>query len=160
MNGKTNLWIMCGVPGSGKSYFAKNTLMVDDSWCYVSRDEVRFSMVKEDEPYFSKEKQVFNKFCKEIIYACGCDEFHNVIADATHLNTASRMKLINRLSLDDVNVFCVNMNTPESICISRNKNRTGREKVPEDVIHKMYVSRTHPKNDDFNYTGILEVAGF
>ena len=160
MNGKTNLWIMCGAPGSGKSYFAKNSLMVDDSWYYVARDEVRFSMVKENEPYFSKEKQVFNKFCKEIIYACGCDEFHNVIADATHLNTASRMKLINRLSLDDVNIFCVNMNTPESICISRNKTRTGREKVPEDVIHRMYVSRTHPKNDNFKYSGILEVAGF
>ena len=40
----TNLWIMVGIPGSGKSYFAKNILMTDDSWQYISRDEVRFSM--------------------------------------------------------------------------------------------------------------------
>ena len=49
----TNLWIMVGIPGSGKSYFAKNILMTDDSWQYISRDEVRFSIIKDDEEYFS-----------------------------------------------------------------------------------------------------------
>ena len=61
----TNLWIMVGIPGSGKSYFAKNILMTDDSWQYISRDEVRFSMVKENEPYFSKEYNVFEILIKE-----------------------------------------------------------------------------------------------
>lgn len=155
----TNLWIMCGVPGCGKSYFAKNVLMTDDSWQYISRDEVRYSMVKDGEPYFSKENKVFNEFCDRIIYACGCDEYHNIIADATHLNTASRMKLLNRLSLDGVNVFCVYFKTPLDICIARNKCRKGRECVPEDVIKKMWSSRNLPNLDGYNYAGILEVSG-
>lgn len=155
----TNLWIMCGVPGCGKSYFAKNILMTDDSWQYISRDEVRFSIVSPDEKYFSKENQVFNEYCDRIIYACGCDEFHNIIADATHLNESSRMKLLNRLSLDDVNIFCVYFKTPLDICIARNKCRKGRECVPESVIEKMYKTRSHPAKDNFDYAGIMEVSG-
>ena len=157
----TNLWIMCGPPGCGKSYFAKNVFITDDSWQYISRDEVRFSMLGENDEYFSKEKKVFNEFCDRIIYALGCDEYHNVIADATHLNEASRMKLINRVCPNEmgVKVFCVYFNTPEHICQERNKQRKGRAVVPADVIHKMYLSRTHPAKDHFKYAGILEVSG-
>ena len=155
----TNLWILSGVPGCGKSYFAKNVLMTDDSWHYVSRDAVRFSMVETDEEYFSKENQVFKEFCDRIIYICGCDEFHNVIADATHLNKASRMKLLKRLSLEDVNIFCVYFNTPLDVCLERNEKRSGREHVPKSVIRRMYAQREHPMKDNFNYTGIMEVSG-
>ena len=48
------LWLMCGAPGSGKSYFAKNILINDDHWFYVSRDEIRFRIIKNDEEYFSR----------------------------------------------------------------------------------------------------------
>lgn len=156
---KTNLWIMCGVPGSGKSYFAKNSLMIDDGWCYISRDDIRFSLVKEDEEYFSKENQVFDIFCQNIVEACNNSHYHNVIADATHLNESSRLKLLNNINLNNVDIFCVNMNTPKDICILRNANRTGRRKVPKDVIERMWISRTHPKKDNFKYMGILEVTG-
>ena len=157
---KTNLWIMSGIPGSGKSYFAKNILMTDDSWEYVSRDEVRFSMVKENEEYFSKENAVFKEFCNRIIYALGCDEYHNVIADATHLDEKSRMKLIKRVCPEEmgVNVFCVYFNTPLDVCDSRNSAREGRACVPKSVVHRMYYQHTHPSKDNFNYTGILEVS--
>ena len=50
------LWLMCGAPGSGKSWFAKNILKTDDTWQYISRDEIRFSLIKEGEDYFGKEK--------------------------------------------------------------------------------------------------------
>ena len=157
----TNLWIMVGIPGSGKSYFAKNILMTDDSWQYISRDEVRFSIVKENEPYFSKEYNVFEDFCDRIIYALGCDEYHNVIADATHLDEKSRMKLINRVDPIGMgaNVFCVFVNTPEYICQERNKQRQGRTCVPEKAVEKMYHSLRHPAHDKFKYAGVLEVSG-
>ena len=156
-----NLWIMVGVPGCGKSYFSKNILMTDDSWHYVSRDEVRYSMVSEDEPYFSKENAVFNEFCDRIIYALGCDEYHNVIADATHLDEKSRMKLIKRVCPEEMgaNVFCVYFNTPLDICQARNKCRKGRACVPENVVEKMYHSLRHPSHDKFDYAGVLEVSG-
>ena len=153
------LWLMCGVPGSGKSYFAKNVLLQDGQRCfYVSRDEIRFALIKENEEYFSKEDEVFDLFCHRINFFLGLVD-SNVIADATHLNTASRMKLLKHLNLKDVNVIPVWMNTPEHICFERNEKREGRERVPKGVIRRMYLQRNHPSSDDFKYAGILEVSG-
>ena len=59
------VWLMCGIPGSGKSTWAKKRLM-ENGGIWISRDEVRFSMVKEDEDYFSKECEVFDKFIANI----------------------------------------------------------------------------------------------
>ena len=53
------LYIYCGIPGSGKSYYAQN---IQKDVPYLSRDAIRFSMVNEDEEYFSKETKVFNCF--------------------------------------------------------------------------------------------------
>ena len=150
---------MCGAPGSGKSYFAKNILINDDHWFYVSRDEIRFRIIKNDEEYFSHETEVYNCFVKNIQLLLDIIEKGNIIADATHLNKSSRLKLLNRLNLNKVNVIPVYFNTPEHICLERNEKRTGRAYVPPHVIHKMYLSRTHPSNDGFKYAGILEVSG-
>ena len=153
------LWLMCGAPGSGKSYFAKNILINDDHWFYVSRDEIRFQIVKNDEEYFSHEAEVYNCFVRNIQLLLDITEKGNIIADATHLNKASRMKLLNRLNLDGVNVIPVYFNTPEHICQERNKEREGRARVPTNILHKMYLSRSHPSSDGYKYAGILEVSG-
>ena len=62
------VWLMCGIPGSGKSTWIKKRLM-ENGGIWISRDEVRFSMVKEDEDYFSKECEVFDKFISNICEA-------------------------------------------------------------------------------------------
>lgn len=49
------LYVICGIPGSGKSTWIKNHT---SSEILVSRDAIRFDMVKEDEPYFSDRKSV------------------------------------------------------------------------------------------------------
>ena len=54
------LYLMVGIPGSGKSTFIANTKEVRT--LIVSRDAIRFSMVSEGESYFKKEKEVFNTF--------------------------------------------------------------------------------------------------
>ena len=70
------IYLLCGCPGSGKSTYAK--AHIDDKTAWISRDKVRFSMVSEDEEYFSKEKEVFNTFIKEIKKAIKNDLIENI----------------------------------------------------------------------------------
>lgn len=54
------LYVMIGIPGSGKSTWAKANKKEKD--IYVSRDEVRFSLLQDGDEYFSKEKEVLKEF--------------------------------------------------------------------------------------------------
>ena len=94
---KKTLWILCGAPASGKSYYVKNHLMNGNGWMYISRDEVRFSIIKDEENYFSHEDEVYKEFIYRIYKALTGEGIFNVIADATHLNWTSRNKLIKNL---------------------------------------------------------------
>ena len=150
---KNNLYIMCGCPGSGKSTFAKK--YIPNSIC-VSRDDIRFSMVNENEEYFSREEEVFKEFVASINFGLKYD--YNVVADATHLNSQSRAKLLNALNLDKekTEVHVVVMNTPLIECLRRNEKRKGtRSYVPIDVIKSMYNKFRKPNFNENN--GLIDV---
>lgn len=144
---KNTLYIMCGIPGSGKSTFAK-TYYYDAT--YISRDEIRYSIVTENERYFSKEDEVFNIFVNKINTALR--ESVDVIADATHLNPRSRAKLFSHLNIDKTctQVVAIVMRTPLNVCIERNENRKGtRTYVPPTVIKRMYHSFKMPTTEEY-----------
>lgn len=139
------LYIMVGLPGSGKSYVA-DILAKEANGTVVSRDEIRFKYLKDDEEYFHHEKKVFKEYVNTIQKYL--DKGETVIADATHLNAPSRVKLLNNLyfTKEDYVVPMV-IKTPFEICSERNAQRTGRSKVPDDVLKGMYDSFTDPAED-------------
>ena len=150
-----NLYLMVGAPGSGKSTYARKFSEEHGSRIkIISRDAIRFSMVKDGSPYFSKEKAVFKEFIREINE--GLDE-GDVIADATHINEISRIKLINKVDLSKCKVSCIVVNTDETTASKRNHLREGRARVPDKVIRENYARFTHPKTDKFHYHTIIEV---
>lgn len=140
-----NLFIMMGAPGAGKSTFIKN--LKGESGIPISRDKIRFSMVKENEPYFSKEKEVYKEFVRLINehLSKNCD----VVADATHLNAASRNKLINCITAPNVNIHVVWIKTTLETCLKQNELRKGtRAYVPPSVITKMHQSIERPQFEE------------
>lgn len=151
---------MCGVPASGKTWFAKNKLMKDSNWDYISRDEVRFPMIKDGEDYFSHETAVFNAFIGKITFALeyGND---NIIADATHLNWGSRRKLLKALekyiSLENVDIIPVVIDAKLEDILEHNKLRDGRARVPEETIRRMHRNISDPAKDPYKYTAIMRV---
>ena len=150
-----NLYLMVGAPGVGKSTYARKFSKEHGSGIkIISRDAIRFLMVKDGSPYFSKEKAVFKEFVREINE--GLDE-GDVIADATHINEVSRMKLIKRIDLSKCKVSCIVLLTDELTAIKRNHLREGRARVPDKVIRENYARFTHPKTDNFHYDKIIEV---
>ena len=139
----------------GKSYWAHHHL--NEKTKYISRDEIRFSMLKDEDDYFAKEKEVFKEFCKQIDIAL--QSYDNVIADATHLNFASRNKTLRNIKskIDEINVIFID--TPLNIALERNAKRTGRKLVPEEVIKNMYNSLMLPDElEGINKTYIVDNA--
>lgn len=148
-----NLLIACGVPGAGKTTFLKKAVKnlkenYNLSVEYVSRDEIRFSMLEESDDYFSKEKEVYKEFCNRIQKAI--DNKDVIIADATHITRKSREKLLKSLDLTGVNISCISFEPTLEWCLDRNEERTGRAYVPREVIKSMY-EQFEPPNKDENY---------
>lgn len=144
------VYVMCGVPGSGKSTLAKQLAAeFKGSVNIVSRDQIRFSMVSENEPYFSKEKAVFNEFIRQSSESI--KKYDLTIIDATHINKASRNKLVNNLFIkEDIELYFVCMKTGLSQCQTWNEARTGRECVPTTVLREMYSMYERPHSDELN----------
>lgn len=155
---KKTLFVMCGCPGSGKSTWVQEQIKdckYETAW--VSRDVIRFSMVAEDEEYFSKEDDVFRIFCETIQKELDAGKV--VYADATHLNEKSRNKTLDKLNLEGVDVYMVNFNLPVETCLKQNENRKGtRAYVPRSVIRRMHAQSVEPsENEKYSYTSILNI---
>lgn len=140
-----------GIPGSGKSTWCKS--FANDDVKIVSRDAIRFSKIKDQEHYFSKEKEVFREFVQQIKQAIADDTVRYVVADQTNLTIASRKKLLNALQLSsDIQIWVALFEIPLEVAIERNNYRTGLAHVPEDVITKMYLKfKQEMFSDKFDY---------
>lgn len=138
-----NLWILSGIPGSGKSTWLKNRW--PQCGCVVSRDALRFQMLNDDESYFAKEESVWHAFVEAITLSLR--DYDDVYADATHLGPGSRKKLlkaINAKGYANLNVNVIYFNVPVEVCIERNKQRDGRAQVPEDVFAVWQIPLLRP----------------
>lgn len=131
------LYILCGPSGCGKTTWATNFIKEHQDTRYVSRDEIRFQLVNPDESYFSREKEVFQRFVSIIRHTLA--EGFDCIADATHLNEFSRRKLTQAIDMyfTDYEIVYVSFNVSADTCIEHNANRKGRANVPETIIRNM-----------------------
>lgn len=146
------LYLMCGIPGSGKSHWAKG---VKDA-VIVSRDAIRFNLLKDGEDYFAHEEEVVDTFIRELNAAIAANDI--VIADATHMSEKSRNKTLNRLVLDEVSVIPVNFELPIGKILKQNDLRSGREFVPKSVIRRLYAQYSPPTmNEKHKYEYIINI---
>lgn len=140
-NLQKNLYVLVGTPGSGKSTWVQK----QNNGTVISRDVIRFALLGKDDEYFASENQVFSLYIEAIQRAL--DNGENVFADATHLNEASRNKLLRNLNLNNVQLVAVNFNVPLNVCFERNNQRSGRAKVPESAVRRMFYSKSDPMTD-------------
>ena len=129
-----HLYLLSGCPGCGKSTWVNK----QPNATIISRDEIRFSLLKEGDEYFSKEKQVKAAFIKAVQDALNRGD-ETIYVDATHLNKFSRDWLLDSLYLPkEYNINCVCFVVPLHICLERNALREGRAVVPEKALKDMF----------------------
>lgn len=165
-NQKPTLIVMVGVPGSGKDYQIKNSeLLYADGEVkreVVSRDLVRYGMVREDEEYFCREKEVFEQYILQISNALSKNKV--VIANATQVNYGSRKKLLHAIDEKfgrDYNIVMYCIICDYETADRRNKQREGRAVVPSKAMMEMFNNFSVPnlKEDDRIEKIIIECYG-
>lgn len=154
---RKTLYLTCGIPGSGKSTWCQTYFKdKENAWC--SRDEVRFSMLQEDDEYFAHETEVFAAWIVQIKKALRSD-VDIICVDATHLSEKARNAVLDRLPLKNVDIIPVSFEVPLDTCLQRNNQRVGRARVPEQVIKNMYNSYTPPSfKEKYDYADIKVIT--
>lgn len=132
------LYVLCGIPGSGKSHFCKNHKA---DAVHVSRDAIRFALLENDDDYFAHEDEVCEIFWEKINKELAAG--HDVYADQTSLSFKPRHWLLSHIKIPCKKV-AVYIDTPFEVCVKRNNKRVGRERVPVYIMKNMLKSMTIP----------------
>jgi predicted kinase len=147
----STIYIAVGLPGSGKSTYAKNFIKGKDIE-YLSSDELRavFGKSEEDQTVTSL---VFGHIKRKV------DEFlkdgKNVLVDATSVNRKERADYITTAKKYGAKVVAFVFKMDRQGLIDRNKKRgqEGGRVVPDWVIDKMLAKFEEPSTNE----GIDEV---
>ena len=139
------VYLTVGIPASGKTSFIRDRI-AKNGGVHISRDEVRFSILKDEDSYFGKETEVFEAFVQKIQNAIYDENGPNdIYVDATHISFGSRRKILNRLNFAGVKerIFLY-FDVPIEVALERNSHRTGRALVPESSMMSMFENITKP----------------
>lgn len=161
-----NLYVMIGIPGSGKSTASKQIIDKEPNTKVVSSDSLReeyfgdenyqFSnrWLKEngyniDEMSYSEKINKSNKFIfkeleNRVINYLKAD--YNVIYDATNVSDSKRIKLIQTFSSYAKYIIAVVLATSYEQCVQNNLSRD--RSVPEKVIKNMAKGFVFPSVDE------------
>ena len=125
MNKENVLYLMMGIPGSGKSTYAKQ-FASRNKIQYISRDEIRFSLLQPTDGYFDKENEVMKILREKTNLAL---ENGSTLVDSTNLSEKSRARLLNYIKTECAAIVVLFMDTTVSTALKRNALRKKREKA-------------------------------
>jgi len=175
----TNLYILCGIPASGKStWVAQHANLVKmsdgtsiDTW--ISRDTIRYNLLRakydnvsnlSSEQYFSEENNVYKRFIRRIQEAIW-DETKSVFVDATNVSIASRNKLYKaifakpQIKSEDCYCTAVCFSISLNEAIERDKNRVGFAHVGEQAIkrfeHQLELPEKYSTKELFQFDELM-----
>ena len=120
----------------------------------ISRDQIRFDMLKDSDDYFKYEDKVWREYIEQISSAIRNPFVDNIYLDATHLNEKSRNKVLNSLGnlIKNININVIYFDICAAVCCQRNALRSGRAKVPENtIVNMLYRFQTPTFNEKYKY---------
>lgn len=155
---QTKVFVMCGPAGSGKSTWLIKQMKPKTDVC-ISRDNIRFGLLKEGEDYFAHENDVKEIFYNSIANNTSASYWENIYIDATHLNPSARKDTMWNIS-KYCSVIAVSFEVPAEVAIERNKKRSGLARVPDNVIWNMKSRYKIPSlNEGFDEIWHVDAEG-
>ena len=147
---KFNVWIMVGLPGSGKSTYIKEELPKNIE--IINQDSIRMELgiMKTDDDKAigntEQEKKV-RKICFDRVDKA-IKERKDFVIDNTNIKAGLVQNYYNKLKKANANVKIIIIDTPKDICKKRRKSC-----IPEKVINDMQlgidkVKKTFANNKD------------
>jgi predicted kinase len=136
------VYFMIGIPGSGKSTFARQLQKDHDVKLYVCPDDIRERLTGSPEN-FTREGQVWDLVKMQLAYAARTK--NAIILDATGANYKLRRQMVRWLNSLGSRVygFYVKVSLGDAILRNARRGHLGGRYVPEHVIVKMYESLTN-----------------
>jgi len=132
------LILMVGVPGSGKSTFAKyliNSHVAPDEYAYICPDDIREELSGEANNQRASEqawKLTYERLEQKLNVNNTDNVATQIIFDAVLANPRTRKRLVNIARKYKADIVYIIMATPLSRALERNKSR--RREVSDDVI--------------------------
>lgn len=134
MTNKPKLYILIGIPGSGKSTYAKT---LDAK--IASSDDIR-QLIYGDESCQDDPKKVFNLMLAKTSYYLASGD--DVVYDATNVSKWSRRKPISCAKKYNADCIAIYINTPLEVCKFMNNKRS--RVVPDFILERMYKKLQKP----------------
>lgn len=155
MNKEYTVYMLVGIPASGKSTLAKR-MNADYNIPVVSRDEIRLQITGTRKVFQEREGEISKAFCSCIINKF-CNGEKSVIADATHSSIYSRFYFLKNLGKaaiaqnipeEKIDVIPLVVETSYDICFKRNAARPIELAAPEQEMKEYYLKCKYPSKEN------------
>ena len=136
--------MLIGLPGSGKTSYARRLVQSDEKWVHLSSDRIT---QKNRLPGNSTTNQsTFEEMYQETAFHL--ENGNNVIYDATNLASKRRKSVLNRIEKFQPETEAIVFLTPYHVLKYRNSRRKDAERVPDPIIERCIRAFQLPRKDE------------
>lgn len=129
------IYILRGIPGSGKTTWAKKWVKDNPRFKRISKDDIRRMM--DDGLYSEKNEFSVTRARDSLLISLAISGF-SVVVDDTNINVYQVKHLRVIGSILQALTCVVDFYTPLGVCLARNDTRPEMLRVPEDRIREMH----------------------
>lgn len=131
------LYILCGIPGSGKTTYARKLAKELNAMLYSYDERPGANQLgKMNSSHVAMWQDILNDL----------NSGNDVICDDVHTTKKQRASILDALKDANCRKVLVVMSTPLNLCIERNANRPNR--IPDIIIRSIYKTYDSPTLDE------------